>query len=239
MAIYSNYFYILNAVGSMTSTTIQSITASVGNSIATESVEKNYYDFKRLNFYYNWICSWCTICMLCLYQPFMKIWAGVDLCADFITVILFCVYFYIGQIGQIRAAYATASGIWWEFRYLQIGEMIGNFSLNLLFGYFWGMKGIILATIITVFIFSFVGTGKKTINIYFQKGAKEYFVNCVIYSIATILGAALTYTICLFVHGSDFMVLLLRMAICCVVPNAFFLIVAAKSEIIEVYGTVC
>lgn len=222
VAIYSNYFYVLNAVGSIVSTAIQAITASVGNSIATETVEKNYGDFKKLNFYYNWICSWCAICMLCLYQPFMKIWVGDNLCAGFLTVILFCVYFYVGQMGQIRAVYATASGIWWEFRYLQIGEMIGNLALNFLFGYLWGMNGVVLATIITVFLFSVVGIGIKTFKYYFNRSSKEYFCLMLMYAILTIIAAVATYLICTLYSGKGVSALLVRFAICCFVPNIFF-----------------
>lgn len=223
VAIYSNYFYILNAVGSITSTVIQAVTASVGNSIVTESVEKNYGDFKRLNFYYNWICSWCTICMLCLYQPFMKIWVGDDLCASSVTVILFCIYFYIGQIGQVRSVYATASGIWWEFKYLQIGEMIDNLALNFLFGYLWGMNGIILATIITVFIFSVVGIGAKTLKKYFKKSFKEYFLLLLVYAIITVIVAGITYFICMLYSGNNITVFAVRLMICCIVPHIFFI----------------
>ena len=37
---------------------------------------KNHKDMMRMYFVYMWAAGWCTICMLCLYQPFMKIWAG-------------------------------------------------------------------------------------------------------------------------------------------------------------------
>lgn len=57
LAVYSNYFYILTAVTGILGIIIEAISAGVGDSIATESVEKNYEDFKRFNFYYAWISS--------------------------------------------------------------------------------------------------------------------------------------------------------------------------------------
>ena len=230
VAIYSNYYYILNAVAGIISIAIQSIMAGVGNSIATESVEKNYCDFKRFNFYYSWIVAWCTICLMCLYQPFMKMWVGEKLSASIITVILFCIYFFIGQIGQVRAVYATSSGIWWEFRYLQIGEMIGNLSLNFILGYFWGMNGIIIATIITVLIFSVIGIGKKTIEIYFKKSAKEYFMLLAVYATITTLVGIITYGLCSLVRGNTIFILVVRFVLCCVIPNILFAIIVYMNK---------
>ena len=89
LAIYSNYYYIMNAIIGVLAIVYNSILASVGNSLVTENVEKNYNDFKRLNFANTWIVSWCTICLLCLYQPFMKLWMGEKLMFDFSILNLF------------------------------------------------------------------------------------------------------------------------------------------------------
>lgn len=230
VAIYSNYFYILSSVLAFITIAIQAMVACVGNSIAVESKDKNYIDFIKFNFYFSWIGSWCTICLFCLYQPFMRLWAGESLIAPFSTMILCCLYFYVSQMGQVRSIYATASGIWWEFRYLQIGEMIGNLVLNVGLGCFFGMNGIIGATIITVFVFSVIGIGRKTINIYFEKNAREYFVNCAIYAVITVVAAGITYVICSLVQGTNFVVLISRMVICCIVPNMLFLCVACSNK---------
>ena len=50
LAIYSNYYYIMNAIIGVLAIVYNSILASVGNSLVTENVEKNYNDFKKLNF---------------------------------------------------------------------------------------------------------------------------------------------------------------------------------------------
>ena len=73
-AIYSNYFLIHSAVTSLFGIICTSMMASVGNSIATESVEKNYRDMRRFNFMYMLLADWAVTCMLCLYQPFVQLW---------------------------------------------------------------------------------------------------------------------------------------------------------------------
>ena len=91
-AIYSNYYHILSALISAVTIITNAMRGSVGNSVATESKEKNYQDFLRFNYYFAWLGAWCVICMLCLYQPFMLLWMGKTLVAPEGTMILFCIY---------------------------------------------------------------------------------------------------------------------------------------------------
>ncbi|MFR5992244.1 MAG: lipopolysaccharide biosynthesis protein [Mediterraneibacter faecis] len=75
-AMYGNYYYIMNAIIAILMVVSNGLLAGVGNSIVTESPEKNYSDLNKINFVYMWFAGWCTICLICLYQPFMKLWVG-------------------------------------------------------------------------------------------------------------------------------------------------------------------
>lgn len=216
VAIYSNYYYIYSAIGGFLSILITSLTGSVGNSIATESVDKNYYDFKRFHHVFCMIVGICTMCFVSLYQPFMRLWVGEGLLAPMMVMILFCIYFYISQLGQVRAMYASAAGIWWEFRFLQIGEMIGNLILNFGLGYLWGMKGILIATIITVFIFSIVGISQITFKTYFKKSTFEFWTDNIIYFLIVILGSFISFKFCEN-FPENWAYLLVRLVVCIVV----------------------
>lgn len=196
VTVYANYYLIFTSVSAILLVVIQAILGSVGNSIAVESQEKNYKDFGKFNFAFVAITSLFSIFMLCLYHPFMEFWVGKDLSATSIVEALFCIYFFIVHIGQIRAVYSSAAGLWWEFRYLQIAESILNPILNFGLGYIWGMKGILLATIITVFSFSIIGIGKKTVNLCFNRSSIEYFIVTFKYSLLTLIAAFISYTLC-------------------------------------------
>lgn len=130
VAIYGNYYYIMSAVIGILNVLTVSMTASVGNSLVTESVQKNYKDFRLMNFVFNWIVGFCTCCLLTIIQPFMKIWMGKDALFAFPMVILMCVYFYFLNIGSIRAVYHDAAGLWWEARYRAVFEAALNLILN-------------------------------------------------------------------------------------------------------------
>ena len=95
---------------------IQAVLAGVGNSIETESIDQNYNDLKRFNFMYLWISGVCTVCLLCLYQPFMVLWMGQDNLLPISSVILFCMYFYLLKMGDMQSVYYNAAGLWWHYR---------------------------------------------------------------------------------------------------------------------------
>ena len=93
VAIYSNYYSIMTAIIGVMNIISTAIVPSIGNSIVTESVDKNYNDMNKFNFIYMWISGWCTICLACLFQPFMKIWMGEEY--------MFSSYFYNNFIVHI------------------------------------------------------------------------------------------------------------------------------------------
>lgn len=230
-AVYSNYYYILLAVLGIVTVITNAMRGSVGNSIAVETKEKNYNDFIKFNYFAAWLGSWCTVCLFCLYQPFMQLWVKEKLMAPDYTMFLFCVYFYISQSGQMRAVYSSAAGLWWELRYLQVGEMVTNFVLNFLLGYFFGMEGVLYATIISVSVFSIIGIGKITMQCCFKVNAAGYFMEMLKYAVVTVIAAAVTYHICSFVSGEQYLrVLIIRGCICCIVPNALFLLFSLCSR---------
>lgn len=222
VAIYSNYYYIFSAIAGLITVAIQGVTAGVGNSVAIESTEKNYYDYKRFNVIYNWIYGFCTICLFCLYQPFMELWAGEQLKADFWVMSMFCLYFYVSQMGQVRGMYANAAGLWWEFRWLSIGEMIANLALNFFLGYIWGMKGILLATIVTVAVFSLIGSTQITFQTYFKKSSKEYWRTAAIFILITLICCFLTYVLTGCITGKDWIAFVAKILICLLIPNFIF-----------------
>lgn len=223
LAVYSNYYYIISTILGFITVLTEAIAAGIGDSVAVETCDKNYNDFKKFYFLFGWLGSWCTICMVCLYQPFMELWAGENLVVSDATMFLFVIYFYILQSGQLRALYSRAAGIWWEQRKLTIGEAILNLLLNFILGYYYGMQGILLATIITVSLFSIVGVGKMTVNLCFRRSSREFFCITAVYAAITFLLSAGMYFLVNIINLHGFSAMLVNGALCLVIPNIVIL----------------
>ena len=101
----------------------------------------------------------CAAGMLLFYQPFMNAWVGEDLLLDDSGMLMFVMYFYVVSAGGIRSAYIAGTGIWQKLKKINILELVCNVLLNFILANYAGVKGIIAASIITVFIFSIVGNG--------------------------------------------------------------------------------
>lgn len=83
LAVYQNYYYIVTSVIGLVGVLFTSTLAGIGNSLLTESRGKNYADFCKFTLLIAWIAGLCTCCLLCLLQPFMKLWIGeAGICQD-------------------------------------------------------------------------------------------------------------------------------------------------------------
>ena len=196
-AVYDNYFAIHVSVVSISMILCNAMLSSVGNSIATESPDKNYADMRRFNFIYMLLAGWVTICLYCLYQPFMCLWMGKDLMLGPYEVAAFCLYFYILKIGDIRWVYFEGAGLWWQARYIAVSEIILNLFLNVLLAKYWGVLGVIAATLVSLFFVNFICSARVLFNYYFCNGRlHEFFMDHASYFTVTLSIAVLCNYLC-------------------------------------------
>lgn len=224
-AMYNNYYYIINGLTVICGVVTTAMTAGVGNSIALDSKTKNYEDMRKLNFGYMMLSGWMSVCLLCLYQSFIKVWVGKDYLFNFIIVIAFTLYFYILKVGDIITLYSSGSGLWWEQRYRAIGESVSNIILNIILAKYFGVLGVILATIISLLVFNVIGGSYIIFKYYFKnKKLKEYLLEQLMYFTNTLIIALITLLSCKLVHlDYEILNLLVKMIICSIVPFILYI----------------
>ena len=229
VAIYNNYYTIMISITSVLAIFTSSMVASIGNSIVKENVEKNYKDLNKFNFMYMWLSGWCAVCLLCLYQPFMRLWMGENMMFSLSTVICFVVYFYVLKTGDILSTYHQAAGLWYEGRYRAVIETILNIILNYLLGKYFGVNGIIIATIISILLINF-GYGSTIIFRYYFTNKKivKYYMRHLFYFLTTSIAAISTYFICDYIAEDTIIGLIIRILVCILVPNIIFMIIYNK-----------
>lgn len=231
-ATYNNYYYIMSSVHSFLYQIPNAIRSSVGNSVAVESEEQNFLLFSKMNLLYVWISGWATVCFICLFQPFMILWMGKDLLLPFHTVILISLYFFELSIGDMIALYKDAVGLWWHGRYRTIIEAVANLILNFVFGYLWGIDGIILATIITIFFLGIVYGGYIVFKYYFksQKFGK-YLITQGGYFIIIVLSAIITYILVCYINADGLYGIILRLIASTIISNIIIVLFFRKDKL--------
>lgn len=230
VAIYNNYYMILLAITGILSVFINSMNSSIGNSVATESVEKNHNDLNKFNFIYMWIAGWCTICLLCMYQPFMDLWLGKNFLLGFSSVILFALYFYGLKMGDILSIYVLGAGLWWEGKYRALFEAILNIVLNIVLGKIFGINGIIVGTLISLILVNF-GYGSYIVFKYYFKNQSlpQYFFKHFLYFSVCVIVGTLTYLLTIFVNfDNKFINIAIISLICLIIPNMLFYLIYKK-----------
>ena len=225
-AIYSNYLCIHNAVISLSGVLCTAMMASVGNSIAVETPEKNYTDMRRFNFIYMLLAGWASICFLCLYQPFVRLWVGEGLMLQFPEVVALTAYFYVLKMGDMRWVYFEGAGLWWKARYYALAEALVNICLNIVLAKYFGVLGIILATLVSLFFIDFIFSARILFRQYYRNGKLgEFFGDHARYFMVTLLLALPSIYICNLITAHGVLGLLLRLLVCtvCSVAGYFLL----------------
>ena len=233
VAIYNNYYYIYSALYGLMLTITQAMQASVGNSIALESIEKNYRDIRKFTFFFACITSICTACMLCIYQPFMSLWAGESMLLDHVDMVLFCIYFYLINMNNSRNLYFSGNGLWWKAKITFIAESVGNLILNIVLGLTLGTTGVLLATIVTIFVFNFVQRTNILFKEYFNVSSKKFYLDHLLYGAETLFGCTICYLFCSNLMVQGIIGIIFRGIICVCISTAVMVIFNIKNSFLK------
>ena len=224
LAIYQNYYFIVTSVTSLVGVIFSASVAGIGNSLITETKEKNYLDFKKFTLIVTWVSGFCVVCLSCLYQPFMKIWVTEKLMLPYFAVILFVIYFFVNELTLLLDSYKDAAGMWHEDRFRPLILSFINLSLNVFLVKRVGVYGVLIASCFTKI---FIGIPWVLYNLFhyiFNRSAIDYlkklFIDCNVVVIVTVI----TYYICKFVTFDGFIGLLFKLMLCILISNVLFYI---------------
>lgn len=219
-AIYGNYYYIYSAVYGIMLTICNAMSASVGNSIVEKDEYQNYGDLLTFSALFAVILGVCTALLACLYQPFMKLWAGENLLLSTFNMFLFCAYFYVINMNNIRNQYISGTGIWWKLKISYIVEAVANLILNFILGKYFGITGVLLATIITIFVFNYLQRNTVLFKCYFKNSSYiKYLLEQFYYAIFAIVAVVISYSLCERTKMNDIWGLIIRGGIALVVSG--------------------
>lgn len=220
IAIYGNYYYIMSSIIGFLGIIYSSMTAGLGNSLQTDSLDTNYRNFEKFSFINSWLVGWCAVCLVCLYQPFMELWVGEDLMFPFYIVVEIGVYFYVYQIRKIPVVYKDAAGIWWEDRFRPYVCMAVNVILNIVLVQVIGVSGVILSTVFSLMI-SIPWENYTIFRYVFSRSSGTYYKKMLFSAGSMLAVGGATWWLC-SLFGNGIAAFLLRGCVCVIVPNGLF-----------------
>ncbi len=232
VGIYSNYHLITQNLNTLATQGLSAVTASVGNLSATENSDKKLEIFNVVQFINAWIYSFCSIGLFLCLNPFIRVWLGKDIGLYDVGVIIPIVFsFYLLGMQSTTSIFREAQGLFWQGKLRPIAQALVNLGtsillaklLNSVSGIFWGTA---LSRLTTNFWFDpyivFKHGIKKPVMPYFIKYAKYFITMLIAGGVCYLILSAVTIS-------SAILNLLFHLAVCCIVPNAIFLLLYHKT----------
>ena len=230
VGLYSNYLMIINLIKGFVFQFTHATSASVGNLVASETNEKTYKVFNSLFFVYTWIYSFCFICFWVIFQPFISAWIGKEFLIDEITLFIVLINFLLTGMQECVNTFTAATGLFWETRHKPIFECIINIGVSIVLAHFIGLPGVFLGTLasfLATFWINPIIIHKKQ----FKKSVFKYFIKMALYVIITVgFALGLNYVCGLFLVSVSFVNVLIRIALCLIVPNALWTLIFFSTE---------
>lgn len=219
LAIYGNYYFVYSALTGIMLVISNSMSASVGNSIVEKTNKENYNHLLVFSQLFAFILCITTTCLFTLYQPFMEIWVGRELTLPFFEMLLFCIYYYLVNISDVRNQFINGNGMWDKLKKSYIIEAFANLLLNIILGKFFGISGVIFATIITIFVFNYLQRNRLLFNTYFEnESIKVFYKEQFYYTLLTVLSCAISFLICSFISVDTIVGFIIKGVVSVVVP---------------------
>lgn len=224
LAMFNNYYYVISALVVFIYIGYYAIIAGIGNSIITESIDKNYTLFKNLFFVISWIVGFCSVALLSLYQNFMELWMGRVYMFNIGTVILFALYFYLWQMRIAGLAFKDAAGMWRADVLKPYVSALFNVIFSIILVNQLGINGVVIASILAVSMISFPWETRVLFKYLFKRNSSEYIKRYFLYGSITLLSALITYYLSNLLPYSGIVGLLTRIGICLIVPNTIYIL---------------
>ena len=227
--LYSNYVMIRGFLNVMVNALFNAITPALGNLNATETEQNRQAAFRRLNFFSAWLFGWMSICLLWLYDPFIRIWLGGNYLLPRPVVLIIVINFYVNSMRIPVANTKSVMGLFWDERYKSILEPPLNLVVSVLLAQRWGIFGILAGTLISTMALPF---WVEPLGLY-RHGLKqpigEYFLRYLGHLLLTAAAGGLTGLAC-SAAGEGLFGFVLRLLFCILIPNAVYLAVYCRTS---------
>ena len=149
VGLLSNYTTLNTLVSMFTNRFFSSFTASFGNMLAKESVEKQKKIFDIYDLLGFWIYGFVLIAFVTLSQPFVQLWLGKKLLLDNVTMILYFVSLYLAGMTFIPYNFKVAAGRFNEDKWVAFCQAVVNLVVSIIAIKLIGLPGVFVGTIIS------------------------------------------------------------------------------------------
>ena len=182
VAYYGNYLIVITKLSQLFSYALDGVGAGVGNLVAEGDKKNMMKVFWELMAIRHFIAGVLVTSLYFLLEPFISLWLGPQYIMDRTILILLLIYIYMMQSRGVVDMFNHAHGLYAD-TWSAWAELILNVGITLIAGYFYGIIGILLGKIVSVFLivvfwkpyYLFSSGFKLPISVYW-KGTIRYYL---------------------------------------------------------------
>lgn len=232
---YQNYVSIVNVCIIFRLLISSVVTPSLGNYYLENGKKATYSLSKTLLYIQLFASCWIGVFFFFLINSFISIWIGKEYVFNSNVAFLFFIYFIALGVSEFTMMLRQSMGIWKQGRKTALVESIANIILNIVLGHYWGVEGIICATIITILIFCIPCDIKVIVIDFFENSFWDYA--CIIIKLA--IWCAISMIIIggiRWIFGKDLMSQSLSCILACgIVPFTLFYVLFHKNDDVKIF----
>ena len=198
VGLYSNYYLVINAINNFSGRLFGAVTASVGNLIAVENLQKKQDMFKIIEHITAWLALNLAVGMYVVLNPLIELWLGEKYLFSDIILAWIIVSFYVTYMRKAVQVFKDASGLFWNDRYKPVAESIINLLSSVYLTINYGIIGVVWGGIISTILVCFWVEPYVLFRNGLHLQLKMYFYRCFKYGIST--GVAAICAKMIYVH---------------------------------------
>lgn len=233
LGLYSNYTMLTAVVITFLMLIFNATSASLGNVIAKESIERTEELFRVINFLSYWLFGWASICFYVLVQPFITLWLGSDyILGEGVTILLSINLFVFGtrvSLGVVKAA----GGIYAQDKYSPLIQGFVNLIFSIVLVQNLGLKGVLIGTLVSSLLVPLWHRPYIVYKHLFKSSPRKYFYSLCIFTLIIMTIAAMTKSVVdLSVNGleSVYSIFIISIGLCFIIPNGLITIFFCRTK---------
>lgn len=228
---YHNYQTLILMVSGFVGILFNSLVPSIGNLQAEALKEQKKKVFDTVYFIGFFIYGVCTVCYVCVAHPFVRLWIGEEnVLYDHGLLAVISLNFLTEGLCSAVNVFRSGCGLFYEGRYRPLFTVVLNVCLSLLFGHYWGITGILMATInsrlLTTWWFDAYIVFK---HIFVQKVYGYLAVYLLNVAIVCLLGL-LAFLLCSFINLGGWVQIIVNLGVAFVVSAAGIMVFSFRSR---------
>ena len=237
--VASNYTLLVNTLTTLLGQIFNGLTASVGNHNAIETQEKKFEMFSFLNMMNFWIFGWASLGIVFCSSDIVELCFGKDYILPIYIPLIMAANFYTTGMLNAVWTYKHTMGLFHYGRFLQLMTGVLNIIFSILLGKYWGLFGILAATLIAR-AFTSIWYDPYAVYVHgFHQAPGKYLKKYGYYLLVLGIAALGCHWSFQFIKTNILLQAILKIIVCSIVTNLVFYLAFHKTKEFQKLKSVC